>query len=313
MEETRLDQTVSIAVLTYHPNREKLMKTVRSVLQQKDVRYQIVVSDDCSEEPYFAELEELFAQYGFTDYQLVRNQKNQGTVKNCLAAVEVCTGAYVKLISPGDYFATENALAEWLAFLMREKKDWSFCDAVYYRLNEQGKTDILEEPAHPQMVSPYLGTCTARKEARRRWNYVVLRDICLGAATLCRRELLLQYFQEIAGEIIYTEDTIYRLMAFDGKTACYFPESIIMYEYGTGISTSGNDLWSKRIKADWDKTTQMLMSRCDSSKTGRKYRRSILLMDRSNGMPKKLLKLFVRGFPRFKMQLLFFERKTKGA
>lgn len=306
-----MDKTVSVAVLTYNPDKEKLFKTIKSILVQKNIQVQIVVSDDGSEEAYFEDIRMMFEEENFDNYCLVRNPENQGTVKNCLAAVSVCMGEYVKIISPGDFFSSEECLSEWYTFLEKEKRDWSFCEASYYRYDAKGDIEILENLAHPQNVGPYLGVRSVCKDERCRWNYVVLKDVCLGAATLCKRDILEKYLREIDGEIIYTEDTVYRLMMFDGMKACYFAKPIIMYECGTGISTSGNDRWSKRIKSDWDKTTDMLLSRCGDSKKDRRYYRAILVMDGEKRKSEKFLKLFIPGFVEHKMRILFFQRKTK--
>lgn len=304
-------KTVSVAVLTYYPDREKLFMTIRSILEQKNIQCQVVVSDDGSDENYFEDLRIFFAENQFDNYRLIENPNNQGTVKNCLAAVDACTEKYVKTISPGDFFASENCLSEWVDFMEQEKTDWSFCEVSYYRLNDCGKTEFLEHFTHPQNIRPYVGTRSAKKEEKCKWNYVVLRDVCLGAATLCKREVLEKYLREIAGEIIYTEDTIYRLMMFDGMKVCYFAKPAVMYEYGTGISTSGNVCWSERISADWEKTTRMLLNRCADNAKDKKYYKAISIMDGKKRGIAKLSKCLIPGYLEHKMRILFFQRKSK--
>lgn len=248
---------VSVAVVTYNPDRKKLLATLRSILLQKNIRFQIVIADDGSVEPEFAAAEQLFAQHGFTDYVLVHNEKNRGTVYNILSAIESSTGTYIKTISPGDMLGGEDVLREWTDFTERCGAVYSFTDAVCYK-NEKGSVQAVECPAHPQIVSCYLDGDA--EEARCR--YLVFNDLFLGAALLCRRDVQLQYISEIAGKVVYAEDNIYRLMVCDRIPVCYFPCNTVVYEVGSGISTSGSSVWEERLHRDWDACTQLLMQRC---------------------------------------------------
>ncbi|MCC8174693.1 MAG: glycosyltransferase, partial [Odoribacter sp.] len=67
---------VSALILTYNPNLQKLLMTLKSFLLQKGLLLQIVVSDDGSEENYFTEVERMFKKYNFTKYKLVKNEHN---------------------------------------------------------------------------------------------------------------------------------------------------------------------------------------------------------------------------------------------
>ena len=58
---------------------------------------------------------------------------------------------------------------------------------------------------------------------------------------------MIQYLKRILGRIKYAEDMIYRMMISNGEKMVYFPENVIWYEYGTGISTSKNNKWNAII------------------------------------------------------------------
>ena len=248
---------VSVAVLTYKPNKDKLLETLQSILMQKDVRLQIVIADDGSAETQFEAAEAFFKDNGFTDYMLVDNKVNRGTVYNVQSAVARCEGTYVKLISPGDLLSSQHILRRWVDKTSAAGADVSFSDAVYYVPGENEK-QIISQPTHPLDVSCYL----ASKQNAIRYHYLILNDIVLGATTLCRQEIIKKYIDEIAGKVCYAEDHIYRLMVYDWANVYYFPEAAVLYETSTGISTSGNGFWQKKLQEDWNAATTLLLARC---------------------------------------------------
>lgn len=304
---TKDTSVVSVLVVTYNPQLSKLYKTLESILQQKDIGFQIVLADDGSDESFYDAAEKLFESFKFTNYVLVKNTVNQGTVLNCLSGVRECKGRYVKTISPGDYFASDDALIQWYTFIEQKKAEWSFCDAFYYRMNCSNQIEFVEQYANPQDVKPYL-----KDEVQKyRWNYVVMNDICLGAAILCKKSVLEKYLELIEGKVIYAEDNIYRLMMTDGLKVVYYPKALIMYEYGEGISTSENDIWSKRLRADFDETTKMVLEHCCKYEhLDKRYKYFVHVERTSNQYIKKLKRVFLSGYIIHRIKLLFYKRKT---
>ena len=102
---------VTICVLTYNPDWIKFRSTLRSIICQRNVDFDIVVSDDGSEENYFDKAEEFLKENNFSDYRFIANKQNQGTVKNTISALQNVESKYVKLISPGDFLYNENVLS----------------------------------------------------------------------------------------------------------------------------------------------------------------------------------------------------------
>ena len=93
---------VSVVVLTYNPVMEKLKSTLLSVLNQKNVEIQIIISDDGSKIDFRKEIEELFFEFNFTHYKLFLNKENVGTIENYYFALEKTDSLLIKGISPGD-------------------------------------------------------------------------------------------------------------------------------------------------------------------------------------------------------------------
>lgn len=249
-----MEYQVSVVVATYNPNKHKLFMTLRSLLVQKGISLEIIIADDGSSVQDFSEAEALFAQHDFQNYTILANQKNQGTVANILSGVKQCSGAFIKLISPGDFLNGETVLHDWIE--QAKNHQFSFCDVVCYQ-ELDGQFHLLQTKAHPVTVMCYQ----VQDPEDARWNYLIYNDLILGAATLCRKELLLDYLQQIAGKIIYAEDNIYRLMHYDGIIPHYFPCDALIYEHGSGISTGANPVWTQRLIADWKACDKLLSAR----------------------------------------------------
>ncbi len=249
---------ISVIILTYNPDLDKLIKTLETILIQKDVDLEIIVADDGSKINRFIEVELYFEKKNFKHYHLISNKENKGTVYNLYSALQEAKGNYVKTISPGDMLCKERVLRNWIDFMVLKKYEWSFSEAIYYYLNEK-KSVVVSVKARPRNVKPYLHN----NRDICRWNYVVLEDIALGAAVLGKRELQLEYCERLLDNVIYAEDNMWRLLMFDGIVGGYFPEYSVMYEYGEGISTSKDGVWEVRLKRDWDNTTCMMFKDYD--------------------------------------------------
>ena len=58
---------VSVVLVTYNSEWEKVRITLLSILKQKNVSMQIVIDDDGSEKTYDKEIDELLSQYNFNE------------------------------------------------------------------------------------------------------------------------------------------------------------------------------------------------------------------------------------------------------
>ena len=110
--------------------------------------------------------------------------------------------------------------------------------------------------AHPNDMVPYVD-CNFEK---CRWNYLVLDDIAMGATMLCKTKTEYEYCKKILNKVKYAEDNIWRIMMFDGIKAGYYPQITMLYEYGSGVSTSGNIEWKKRLENDWKMTDELIFN-----------------------------------------------------
>ena len=237
---------VSVIVLTYYPDADKLYQTLLAAAGQKDVRFEIIVSDDGSHSPLISRLPAIFSDLGIGDYQIIENPENVGTVKNCLGAIRAARGEYVFLTSPGDYLFDELVLADFYRHAEENGAKLSFGNAVYYR--QDGEAPVITRshtgPYRPEMF------CSDGITAETRAHFFG-NNWVIGASYFRKKETALQYFEAICDHSIYVEDNTSTAFALaDGIPLSYFDRNIVWYEDGTGVSTGSGDKWKARIAQD---------------------------------------------------------------
>ena len=291
---------VSVVIAIYNSEWEKIRITLLSILKQKNVSMQIVIADDGSERTYDKEINELMVQYAFKEYLVLNATENHGTVLNIANAIKHVNGRYTKTIAPGDYFFDESVLSRWVRFMKNNDIDVSFGNAVFYSKTE--KLKLYKTKGSP--VNRHL----YRLDGKKSWqfvDYVVANDTILGAAQLMKTDTIQKYMEIIKNKIIYAEDYMIRIMVYDGVSVVYYPETVIWYEYGTGISTSKNDKWELLLHADFETSNELISYRDAFNYMQKKFK--IYLKLRKNKLVKKMLKVLL--FP----TLLIYRMKFRFA
>ncbi|MBQ3058125.1 MAG: glycosyltransferase family 2 protein [Clostridia bacterium] len=225
---------VSVIVLTYFPDRDKLITTLKSVLMQKKVSYEILIADDGSENFFQNDIEEIMRRYNFTDFKFVTHSKNQGTVINFYDAVKEAKGNVIKPISPGDYLYGEDTLSKVYSFMNENEADVAFGDLVYY--SNENKFTVFDKK-EPICDEPYFcyKNYNSKKIAKRLIKY---SDSICGASLFYKSSVLREGLSKIVGTVIYAEDSITQMFALLGKKILKINDFVAFYEYGTGISTN---------------------------------------------------------------------------
>ena len=241
---------VSVIVACYNPVYEKLQRTVCSIIKQKNIEIQLIVVDDGSKEKYFDKLELYIKSMKFKNYILIASECNQGTCRNVMQGLKAANGKYVKAISPGDYLYADTTLSEWYNYMVEKKLRVTFGDAVYYFYDKERFT-VLKKISLPQRKELYDMEHYRRKSIMI--NYICSFDAIIGANFMLETKLFKQYLDEILTVVKYGEDMIFRKMLFDNIQIVYYPQNVIYYEYGTGISTAKNEKWREIISKEiWD-------------------------------------------------------------
>lgn len=235
---------VSVVVVTYNPNYEKLISTLKSIICQRNVKFEIIIADDGSKAFDWNRVKEWFQKQNFANYKLILNEKNQGTMKNAYSGWINAIGNYIKQLSPGDMLFNENSLCDGLKVMKEKKLELAFGIAASYSMKDD-KLVIIEKQ-NPMNLAPYYDYNP--DEIKK--MYVGLRDYANGMAFISKRECLLKYGKLLIDRVTYAEDCVYVLMIADDVKVGFIDNYVIWYENGTGISTNGSNIWAKRIYAD---------------------------------------------------------------
>lgn len=237
------NQNISVIVLTYKPDLRKIFITLKSVLMQKNADYEILISDDGSEVDYFSEIEAYLQKNNFSNYSFVKNKENVGTVKNCIGAIKKAKGKYIFLTSPGDMLYDSDVLHSFYEFAESRSAKIVFGNAVNYNITD--KINIVNHVKNPICPEYYA----ENKPVRKMYMSALFGNQIIGAAYFRERETALKYFSEIQLFAKYVEDSTSTLFALaDGERVYHYDRNIVWYEYGTGVSTAGNDKWKKIIQ-----------------------------------------------------------------
>ena len=246
---------VSIFIITYNSEYEKLIDTIDSILVQENVTFQIVITDDGSKINHFDKIERYFQECNFKDYKLTALNENKGTIANVKNGLLFASGRYVKGLAPGDKIYGKYALRKWLDIIETSSSKWSFCDVVCYH-KENGIEVVDKTMRHPLNVKPYI----SNNVFSCRLNYLLWEDNINGACILSERDFMIKYLDKLYEKIKYAEDNLWRLCMYDGFVPIYCNKVFVKYEYGTGISTSGESKWRSIIKDEWNKSTKIIIN-----------------------------------------------------
>ena len=225
---------VSVVILTYFPDKDKLLKTLKSVLMQKDVSYEILIADDGSDNFFQNDIEEIMQQLRFTDFKFITHNQNQGTVINFYDAVKEAKGDVIKPISPGDYLYSEDTLSKVYKFMKENKADVAFGNLIYYFNQDEFTVFNKKEPVCDTQYLCYENY-NSKKIAKTLIKY---SDSICGASLFYKPSVLSEGLSKIAGTVVYAEDSITQMFALLGKRILKLDDFVVFYEYGTGISTN---------------------------------------------------------------------------
>ena len=269
---------VSIIVCTYNSKWEKLRRTLLMALNQKNVAFEIVISDDGSAVFNRNKVIQLLESNEFHDYTIIQNEENVGTVRNSLTALKQAAGEYSFLTSPGDMLYDDTVLADFYKYAKENRLKILFGRAAYYSYEEKLRI-------HKILNSPDRLWVYKNKVPSVFQKYNIFNGSKIVGATFFREtKTAIQYFEQILPFTVYVEDaTSALLMAINNERITFFDRYIVWYEYGTGISTAKNEKWNQIIRNEINNVSDYIFSQYDNDRVvaylrdkGRRKRYQIL-------------------------------------
>ena len=254
---------VTVIVLTYNASWERVRATLNSIILQKGINFELIISDDCSEDNHFDNIEEFLLRNSFTNYKIISHEKNAGTVLNILEAAQKSSGAYIKAIGQGDMLFDEYTLRDSYNYMEKNRAELIASKAVFFRAYSY-PVEVIAHYRYPQNIDVY------GDPDRLRETYLILDDRVSGATTMWERNTLIKYMTEAAHAnregVKYVEDFMIKCMVFDKCRIFYFNRNTVFYEVGTGLTTSPQNINIKnRIEKDEYIVDGLLFTRCITS------------------------------------------------
>ena len=222
--------TVSIVVVQYEPNREKIERTLLSILTQEDQDFELLLADDGSMHDEFVFSESILKRFRRTA-TFIKLSENRGTVWNFWNAINHANGTWVYGISQGDYLYDRKTVSWIKETAQKEDAAAFFGKAAYYT----DKPELKQLPGEtPYDRSCYCKNTYSAKKIKR--NMLLYDDGISGACVVYERTQMLSALAEMKGRVKFAEDFALRLYAVQEKTISCYDRVLCWYEDSTGIS-----------------------------------------------------------------------------
>ena len=237
-----MNKGVSILVCSYNASLSDILTTINSAIKQKGIETEIIFCDDCSKNNYFNEIFDYCKKVGYRNILFNFNERNVGTVRNLLGGDRLAKYDYVKAIGAGDAFYDENTCSKVIDYMIDNKLDYCFTDAVYFY------GDQVFNVRQPVITDIYdIKTLDKDRIIK---NLAINADYILGASIFVKRDVFSNYLEQFAGKVIYEEDVLLIAGVCDGRKIAHYPHYGVYYEYGAGISTNVNSDFRKLLVKD---------------------------------------------------------------
>ncbi len=285
----------SVIVLTYNPAVDKVISTLKSIISQDYDDYEIVISDDGSENNHFNEIKRYLDKKGFDRYVLVPHEKNQGTVKNIISALEHCSGELIKAFGPGDLLYCKNTLRELDDFFVTSGCEGCFGMLKGYYRNKNNEISFRYFE-HPFDINAYRSEAkhgeNEKLNQRMIKNLVLYSDNASGAATVFKKSYYLHYLKQIEDYVVYQEDIFQVLAALEERNFKIFDKYVVYYEMGDGVSTGTSQKFQELLRKDVDSFYNMLAKRFPDNKIVQKRKKLMVFYKIKNLYVRTILRSF---------------------
>ena len=201
---------ITVIVCCYNSSLDKLKKTIVSIEKQKNVSFNVIISDDGSKENNKEEVKSWSLSKGFRNITYNFLTRNVGTVSNIISALKLTVTEFVKTISPGDFLFDEFSLYKYVIQFRKSNADIVYCKGRYF--TPEGEIINSKSP-----LSPITSSKLFMKK-----NICLYGDCILGASIAAKTSVELYYLSKIQGKVKLLEDVPLTCLALlDKKKISY--------------------------------------------------------------------------------------------
>jgi glycosyltransferase involved in cell wall biosynthesis len=233
---------ISVVVCCYNSNLLKIEATIKSIVRQKNVDFEIIIADDGSEDNHCSQIHSFLMSFSGLHFFEIYSEKNQGTIKNLLNSLPFCNGEIIKPIGPGDFLYDETCLLK--ASLVFAKN--SDVGIVY------GKTASFDNDGRILRRSPPTDKFSFFSKKIFVRNVGIYHDNLCGASLFYRKTVFLSSLLFLSDFALLTEDLSLPLLVLNGGKVASMKGYSVWYESGTGVTGARANPLRNRVIKDED-------------------------------------------------------------
>ncbi len=191
---------VSICIPTFNQTKY-LKKTLDSILIQTCQNYEIIISDDSSND----NVKKLIDRYNFKGkLKYFKNKTVLGSPENWNRAIGQAAGEYIKILHHDDWFAKKDSLQKFVDFLDNNPKvDFAFSATLPRHTISEKQIRSLKKNSEILFLGNFIGA---------------------PSATIYRRSINLKYDRNLQW---FVDVDFYVRVLYDNKNFTYSPEPLI--------------------------------------------------------------------------------------
>jgi glycosyltransferase involved in cell wall biosynthesis len=133
-----ISEKVSVLIAFYNA-KETICRTLKSVINQSYPNFEIILIDDASDDGSTEIIVRLMSDLGFSDYTILRNERNMGLTLSLNLGLSICTGFYVARLDADDEWKF-NKLEKQIGYMREQALAWSCTRFLRF---ENGVTSVM--------------------------------------------------------------------------------------------------------------------------------------------------------------------------
>lgn len=148
---------IDISIIITHYNQNKFLKNcINSILNQKDINYQLIIIDDCSDEFDKIKLEKYIEDHKKENLKsliIIKNDQNIGTTRSLNKTLKNVEGDYSIFVAADDELNNDNCITKTIDYFKQQNLDILITqqnmmdnnlEKVYYKYVESKFIKIIE-------------------------------------------------------------------------------------------------------------------------------------------------------------------------